>query len=82
VTLDNFIIGSEEKWGRQTGIVILLPHGFDGAGPEHSSAKIERFLSLVRTNGVNPEWKFLDNLEKNYDLTSNTFTTSHQNINF
>lgn len=42
--IDSFLIGSEAKWLRQSGITLMLPHGYDGAGPEHSSARIERFL--------------------------------------
>ncbi|GMK58230.1 hypothetical protein CspeluHIS016_0502620 [Cutaneotrichosporon spelunceum] len=44
--IDTFLVGSQAKWLKQTGLVMQLPHGFDGAGPEHSSCKVERFLQL------------------------------------
>ena len=45
--LDNFVATGETKWLRQSGLVIALPHGFDGMGPEHSSARVERWLQLT-----------------------------------
>lgn len=51
VVIDTYLTNSENKWLRQTGLVLVLPHGFDGAGPEHSSCRIERFLQLANSNG-------------------------------
>ncbi|EGR31606.1 oxoglutarate dehydrogenase, putative [Ichthyophthirius multifiliis] len=84
VAIDTFLTCSEHKWARQSSLTIILPHGMDGAGPEHSSCRMERFLQMINSDGSNRNFKLKkhDNGRKELKVYDQVFYENYQDINF
>jgi probable 2-oxoglutarate dehydrogenase E1 component DHKTD1 len=72
IIIDTYLSSGETKWLQQSGLVLLLPHGFDGAGPEHSSCRIERFLQMCSSKE-----DAIDSDDVNYFVTHPTTPSNY-----
>ena len=84
IIIDTFLASSEEKWLKQNGLVLLLPHGFDGAGPEHSTCRMERFLQAANSDGLNRGFQYREHVNERKELKveDQIFYENHQDSNF
>ncbi|KAL4472230.1 hypothetical protein ABPG72_013863 [Tetrahymena utriculariae] len=84
VAIDTFFTCSEHKWARQSSLTLLLPHGMDGAGPEHSSCRMERFLQMANTDGIdrNLTYAGYNPNRSPSKIEDQSFYMNHQDVNF
>lgn len=84
MAIDTFLTCSEHKWARQSSLTLLLPHGMDGAGPEHSSCRMERFLQMANTDGVDRYLTYSEHDAHRHPskVEDQHFYMNHQDVNF